>query len=195
MAEVKILVEGYAREGEEFESATATTVLIKDGAVNIVVDPGMDKPALLLALAKENLSPAAINYVILSHNHLDHSLLAGLFDQAKVLHRDDIHTFDGKILTFNSSVFSKDVTVIKTPGHSADSRTVLVKTKLGTVAICEDVFWWMDDEEQKTDRTSLLKHRDIYATDRDALKKSREKVLAAADYIIPGHGRMFKVSQ
>jgi len=34
-----------------------------------------------------------------------------------------------------------------------------------------------------------------YANDLDRLQKSRIKVLELADYIIPGHGKIFKVTK
>jgi len=69
----------------------------------------------------------------------------------------------------------------------------LVKTEdLGKVVIAGDVFWWVDEEEQRTDKQSLLGHEDPYVKDEKALRESRERILNLADYIIPGHGEMFK---
>jgi len=65
----------------------------------------------------------------------------------------------------------------------------------GNVAIVGDVFWWSDAEEQKTDKESLMEHKDTYTKNKDELMKSRELVLEKADYIIPGHGGMFKVKK
>ena len=52
-----------------------------------------------------------------------------------------------------------------------------------------DVFWWAENEEQKVD---IEKHDD-FAEDMKTLKESRRKALEIADFIIPGHGKMFKV--
>jgi len=82
MAEVKVLIKGYAREEGDSEFASSTTSLIKESGLNIIVDPGMNRKLLLEALKKENLSQKDINYVILTHYHLDHSLLAGIFENA-----------------------------------------------------------------------------------------------------------------
>ena len=59
--------------------------------------------------------------------------------------------------------------------------------------VAGDVFWWWSDEEQRTNREGLLGREDPYVKDAAALKKSREELLALADYIIPGHGKMFQV--
>ena len=195
MAELKVLIEGYAKEEEDCESASSTTVLIKDGKLNIIVDPGMNRKFLMNALKKENLMPKDINYVILSHYHLDHSLLTGIFENAKIIYANDVYSFDGKISERKNKVFSNDIEIIKTPGHNSDCRTILVRTKKGVIAICEDVFWWKDDEEQRVDEKNLINHEDPYATDKEKLKESRKLVLEKADYIIPGHGKMFKVNK
>ncbi len=196
MAEVKVLIEGYAKEvnGEEF--ASSSTTLIQESGLNIVVDPGMDRKALLLALEKENLSLDKIDYVILTHTHLDHSLLAGIFEKAKVLDDSDIFSFNGNIESHDGKIPETEIEIIKTPGHDQFHCSVFVKTKeLGKVIIAGDVFWWANDEEQKIDRKSLLERIDPYVKDKSALKKSREKILELADYIIPGHSKIFKVEK
>ena len=58
-----------------------------------------------------------------------------------------------------------------------------------------DVFWWWDNEEQKTDKESLMARKDPYVKNKEQLNESRKKVLEIADYIIPGHGKMFKVEK
>jgi len=196
MAEVKVLIKGYAREEGDSEFASSTTSLIKESGLNIIVDPGMNRKLLLEALKKENLSQKDINYVILTHYHLDHSLLAGIFENAKVMDNEDIYSFDGKIKGHDNKVPGTDIKIIKTPGHDLFHCSVLVKTKeFGQVAIVSDVFWWSDEEEQKTDKESLMNHEDPYVKNKEELMKSRKKVLEIADYIIPGHGKMFKVKK
>ncbi|MCJ7786668.1 hypothetical protein MUP06_00420, partial [Patescibacteria group bacterium] len=56
-------------------------------------------------------------------------------------------------------------------------------------------FWWTDDQEQKTEKESLIRHEDPYVKNREELMNSRKKILEIADYIIPGHGKMFKPSK
>ena len=63
--EVKILVQGYAKEkdGEGFVSSAATLIL--DKGVKVIVDPGMNRVALLESLTKEGLKPEKINFIVL----------------------------------------------------------------------------------------------------------------------------------
>ncbi|MBU4369458.1 MBL fold metallo-hydrolase [Patescibacteria group bacterium] len=196
MTEIKILIKGYAREKNGDEYASSTAVLIKTKNKNIIVDPGIDRKRLLTALKKENLSTNDIDYVILTHYHLDHSLLTGIFAKAKILDQSEIYSWDGKIKEHYGYVPGTDIKIIKTPGHDMFHCSVLVKTKkLGLVAIAADVFWWADKQKQKIDKKNLMKLKDPYVKDKKALKISREKILRIADYIIPGHGKMFKVKK
>jgi glyoxylase-like metal-dependent hydrolase (beta-lactamase superfamily II) len=194
MTKVKVLIKGYAREinGEEF--ASSATTLIQDNGLNIVVDPGMDREALLGGLANEGLKVEDINYVVLTHTHLDHCLLAGIFENAKILDNSDIFSFDGKIGKHDGKIPNTNIEIIETPGHDQFHCSVLAETEdLGKVVIAGDVFWWGDGEEQKTDKQSLLEREDPYVKDEKALRGSREEILNLADYVIPGHGEMFKV--
>lgn len=193
MAKIKVLIKGYAKEINKEEFVSSTTTLIQDKGVRVVVDPGMDRGALLEGLLKEELKPEDIKFVIVTHTHLDHSLLAGIFENAKILDNSDSYSFNGKIGEHEGGVPNTDIEIIRTPGHDQFHCSVLVDTEdLGKVVIAGDVFWWVDEEEQKTDRQSLLEHKDPYVKDEKALRESREKILEVADYIIPGHGEMFK---
>ncbi len=196
MAEVKILVKGYAKEKDGKEFASSTTTLIRDNNLNIIVDPGMDRKALLKALGKEGLKVEDINFVILTHTHLDHCLLTGIFLNAKILDNSDIFSFDGQIKEHKGRVPGTEIKIIETPGHDQFHCSVLVETKdLGKVIIAGDVFWWADDEKQETKKEALLKHEDPYVKDKQALIESRKKILDLADYIVPGHGDIYKVKK
>ncbi|MEK6859517.1 MAG: MBL fold metallo-hydrolase [Nanoarchaeota archaeon] len=196
MAEVKVLIEGYAREEGDAEAASCTTTLIKENDLNIIVDPGMNRGLLLESLKKEKLSIKDINYVILTHTHIDHCLLAGIFEKAIILDDSSTYTFDGKIKGHDGKVPGTNIKIIKTPGHDQFHCSVVVDTKdLGKVVVAADVFWWTDNEEQKTDRKSIMNHKDPYMKNEKQLMESRNKILEIADYIIPGHGKMFKVEK
>lgn len=194
MTKVKVLIEGYA--DEEAGNASSSTTLISDNGFYIIVDPGVNRELLLDALKNNGLSTQDINYVILTHTHLDHCALAGIFENAKILDDTTIYSFNGNEEEHDGKVPGTDIQLISTPGHDQFHCFVLVDTKdYGKVAIGGDVFWWWNEEEQKTDRESLLNHKDPYVKDEKALMESRKKVLELADYVIPGHGKMFKVEK
>lgn len=188
MAEVKILVEGttksdsWAAGREESESCTMT--LIKDGDMKIVVDPGVLKNQQIMvdALKKEGLKIEDITHVFITHSHLDHYRNIGMFPKAKALDYWAIWTDD--ISEPWKEKFTKDIRIIKTPGHNYDELTFLVNTKGGLIAVAGDIYWRENHPEF-----------DEYASDMELLKKSRKKVLEIADYVIPGHGKMFKVKK
>ncbi|MCL4390218.1 MAG: MBL fold metallo-hydrolase [Patescibacteria group bacterium] len=196
MPKIKLLIQGYATEINGVESASSATTLIQDGNANVIVDPGMNRKLLLDNLVKEGLKTEDINYVILTHTHLDHSLLVGIFNNAKVFDNSDVYSFDGKISSHNGKIPNTDIEIIKTPGHDQFHCSVLVNTEeFGKVIIAGDVLWWRDGEKQERDILKLVDREDPYVKDEKALKESRKKVLEVADYIIPGHGPMFKVKK
>lgn len=193
MVQVKILVEGYAREYNGYEKASSTAVLICSRGLNIIVDPGMDRKALLKGLIRQGLKPKDIDFVILTHTHPDHCLLTGIFENARVLDNDLTYSWNGIISKHKGKIPGTEIKIISTSGHDLFHCSVLVKTKeLGRVVIAGDVFWWRDNEKQKIDKGSLLKHKDPFMKSWQKLQTSRKKVLRIADYIIPGHGKMFK---
>lgn len=195
MTKIKVLIEGYAKEIDNGWLASSTATLIESDGKRIIIDPGCNRLKLLTELEKNNLNPSDIDFVILTHNHTDHSLLAGIFENAKVLNDTEIYDNDNQI-EHGGVIPGTDIKIIETPGHDQFHCAVVIEDeKLGKVVVAGDVFWWMDNEEQKTDFDSLISHADPYVKDEEILKNSRKKVLEIADYIIPGHGKIFKVEK
>lgn len=188
MAKIKILLEGFTNADSKIKSdkekTQPTITLVQDKNINMVVDPGvMQNPQDLIAkLKQENLKPEDINFIFLTHSHIDHYKNLGLFPNARILeyfgiwHENTVDEWPEQ--------FTPDIKIIKTPGHNYDSLTLLVKTKQGTIAICGDVFW--KENEPKNDP---------YASDQQKLQQSRKKISTSADFIIPGHGKMFKTKK
>jgi glyoxylase-like metal-dependent hydrolase (beta-lactamase superfamily II) len=192
MAKVSILIEGYAHEGKNgIYVASSTTSLIKSEGKNIMVDPGTNEILLIKAFKKSDLKKKDISFIYLSHYHPDHFLNIRLFPNTdiydgEVLWREDEETYhDGK-------VFGGDVELIKTPGHSLEHTSLLVKTEKGVICLAQDVFWWEDGKQKSDAIEDLINLKDPFAADLMALKKSRKLILDRADWIIPGHGKMFK---
>jgi len=194
MTNVKILIEGYAKEIENGWLASSTTTLVQKDGVNIIVDPGINRKLLLDKLAELNFSPQDIDYVLMTHFHPDHNYLAAIFENAKALDDELIYEND-KETKHRGVVPRTDLKIIQTPGHEKFHASLVVPTQEGVYVIAGDVFWWRDNEKQKTDRDSLMQHQDPFVKDKDALTASREKILEIADYIIPGHGKVFKVEK
>jgi glyoxylase-like metal-dependent hydrolase (beta-lactamase superfamily II) len=202
MAEVRVLVEGVHKPLENgLVKIGCTTTLIKSDQ-NIVVDPGsfVNRNMLIAALKNEGLKPEGIEIVILTHLHIDHSLNTGLFPNAKVFMRFRGETVypgqfqkisEGYLRRFDvlNEPIAENVKIIETPGHTSDSITVLVETAEGVVAITGDAIGGEDqmDLAKKPDPNIFY--------DIEKFDISRNKIIEIADYIIPGHGGMFKVNK
>jgi len=188
MAKIDILVQGYVTKDEKRDRASSSAVLVQDKEVNIIVDPGLAKEELAAALRKLNLKPEDVDYILLTHYHPDHSFGAAWFPKAKILDNEEV--LEGDVVNKHDGFIpNTDLAIMHTPGHADEHCSLAVPTDKGMVVIAGDVFWWTDSEEQKID----INKQDPYAIDFEKLKKSREKVLKIADFVVPGHGKIFKV--
>ena len=195
MADVKVLIEGYAKQTENGWIASSTACLITTGDKKIIADPGCNRKKLLEALGKENLTTSDIDYVFLSHRHPDHVLLAGIFENAKYITFDMNLMYENDLLVeFNKHVLGNEVKIINTPGHVNEHISLLIKTPKGKVAVAGDVIWWLDDEKQVFD-INQKDHSQAIDLNMENLVQSRKKLVELADYIIPGHGKMFKIKK
>jgi glyoxylase-like metal-dependent hydrolase (beta-lactamase superfamily II) len=177
-AELHVLFEGYVGG-----RVASTVVLVLDGDAKIVVDPGMvpGQRAILDPLASYGVDPVEVTDVVFSHHHPDHTINAALFPQARyhdhwAIYQDD--RWDSR--PAEGAVLSPSVRLIETPGHSPQDVTTLVGTSEGLVACTH--LWW----------SSRGPADDPYAPDRELLRAGRERVLAAASLIVPGHGPAFR---
>jgi glyoxylase-like metal-dependent hydrolase (beta-lactamase superfamily II) len=195
LAEVKILIEGYAKQVPKGWVASSTCCLITAQGKRIITDPGCNRKKLLDALSKEGLSVSDIDYVFLSHRHPDHVLLAGIFENAKFVTFDANLIYDGDVMhEFGVHEFGGEVEIMDTPGHVEEHLALAVDTANGKVVIAGDVIWWVDREKQVLD-INQVDHSQAKGLDMKKLIESRKKILKIADYIIPGHGKMFKVNK
>lgn len=188
MAEVKVLIEGYttadSKAGGGEEKTCPTVSLVKDKNIIMVVDPGVleSQQMLINKLEEHGISASDVNYVCITHSHIDHYRNIGMFPDAKTLEYFGI--WDKNVSNDWWEAFSDNIRVLKTPGHDDTSITLIVKTEQGQVAVCGDVFW--------KENYPLI---DAYANNQDKLNESREVVLENADWIVPGHGPMYKVDK
>jgi glyoxylase-like metal-dependent hydrolase (beta-lactamase superfamily II) len=192
MAKVKILIEGYAKKTKDGWLASSSTTLIEDSGKKIIVDPGINRKLLLEKLREEGLTPDDIDVVFITHYHPDHAFLASMFEKTVVIDGDTIYKKDNET-GYEGKVPGTNLEVILTPGHTHEHAALLATTDKGTLVIAGDVFWWTDEEEQQTaDVEVLINKEDPFTKDWEALKASRQKILEIADWIIPGHGKMFR---
>ncbi len=182
MATVHLLHAGYIRENGTRVGSSIT--FVRDGDALIVVDPGLvaSRGLILEPLAALGVAAEAVTHVFLSHHHPDHTMNVALFPNAEVVdfwarYRDDLwldHGGDGWSMTPHTQLWL-------TPGHSEEDASLIVDADDGVYAMTH--CWW------RTDRTPAL---DPYCADQALLDFHRERVLAAADVVIPGHGEPFR---
>ena len=117
MTEVKVLVKGWttADSKEPVEESTGATIsLVIDKNIKMVVDPGVleNQQILVNALKKEGLSIDDINYVCLTHSHIDHFRNIGMFPKAKS--SDYWGLWDKNTLKFNTKPrrFTEDIEIV-----------------------------------------------------------------------------------
>lgn len=183
-AEVHILFNGYARDGETptISRVASTIGFVRDGVIRVIIDPGMtpDQNAILAPLATLGESPVSITDVVFSHHHPDHTLNAALFPNARfhdywAIYKGD--TWEDR--PAEGYVLSPSIRLIETPGHTPQDITTLVGTPGGIVAFTH--LWW--SAEGPAD--------DPLAADMQAIHANRERVLQIATLIVPGHGAPF----
>lgn len=189
MATVKILVKGYAKEGD-VEQASSTSVLVVDKDVKVVVDPGINRQALAEGLQKEGLKPEDIQFVLITHYHPDHAYGAAWFPQATLVDYAYVYKQDAEE-KHDGFIPGTELAIMHTPGHTPEHCSLAVPTEQGMVVIAGDVFWWPDGQSQSLD----VNYPDEYAQDQDRLIESRKKVLKLADIVIPGHGQIISVEK
>lgn len=182
-ASAKIIKPGYFKWiGRDRCKASCNVTLIRDGKKNILVDtgaPGEDKK-LIAALKKEKLKPEDIDIVIITHPHADHIGNNFLFSQS--LFVDSLGEFRGDkfLLAKPERKVAENVYITATPGHALEDISAIAETEKGIVAVIGDLFWKAGDNKL------------IQIESGKKLAKSRKKILKVADWLIPGHGEMFK---
>ena len=188
MAEVFVLINGYFRNLSKTRCVAGSTItLIMDKGKKILIDTGnpKDRDKILEALKKHNLRPKDVDIVINTHFHPDHTGCNYLFDKSRFLVSGV--AFWGDIFDRSEKMqrISSNVKIIPTPGHSEDSITILAKTDKGIVAVVGDLFWM-----EKDNKIKLLEDD---CSDKKLFYKNRKKIFKIADWIVPGHGKMFKI--
>jgi glyoxylase-like metal-dependent hydrolase (beta-lactamase superfamily II) len=177
-----VLCAGYAAD-----RVASTVVLIRDEGAVIVVDPGMvaSRERILGPLAQLGVDSAQVTDVVLSHHHPDHTLNAALFERARV--HDFWAIYQGDVWTDRPAdgfQLSPSVTLMATPGHTAQDISTLITTEDG-LAACTHL-WWSEEGPAV----------DPLAEDQELLEQSRARLLARTPaLIVPGHGAPFAATR
>ena len=131
---------------------------------------------------------------------MDHIANTNLFPNAKIYLKFSKSPYPGqlqdpkegtlqRIDIIEGKEIAAGVKVIELAGHSADLAGLLIETEKGNVVIASDAI----SNEAWTDITR--KPDEILTYSIIEYDKSRKKILELADWIIPGHGNIFKVKR
>ncbi|RZC42539.1 Lactamase B domain containing protein [Asbolus verrucosus] len=152
-----------------------------------------DGDKLITALVDHGINCEDINYVISTHGHSDHIGCNYLFPKAThivgfcISQKDRYFHHDfksGKEYRINDKI-----TIIPTPGHTLQDVTVIINSGKGTIAITGDLF------EREDDLSNCNIWKSAGSDSEELQVMNRLKILQLADYIIPGHGAMFKTDK
>ena len=179
MAQLDVLCSGYIGRG-----VASTVSLVRAEGLVAVVDPGMvpSRSTILDPMAELGVSPAQVTDVIISHHHPDHTINIALFPEDVRIHdhwaiyQRDVWTSRGA----DGVELAPGVSLIETPGHTAQDITTLVDADDGTAALTH--LWWHEGHDH-----------DPFAVDHDELERQRRRVSSMATLIVPGHGPPFRV--
>lgn len=215
MNEVIVLNEGYSamEEGDGCEGsssvmvANCTCTLIKSHDCNIIVDTmtPWDGDLLLQKLQEHRLAPDDISWVVSTHGHSDHLGNNNLFLSARHIVGTNISQRNRYFIhDFTSAPYrlSPTIEVVATPGHTLSCVSLLIrngtitmnpestgaKAPASTIAVVGDLF------ERAEDIADSGLWLDAGSEDPAGQRCNRAKMAAVADFIVPGHGAAFVVT-
>ena len=192
-----IVLEGILvrdRFGAILDASSTVTLIRTEDSGNILVDTGefsRQKDLIHGLKSIGRLEPEDIDKVVFTHGHGDHMGNNKLFLNAEFYYHPDEHIIsrhkargshevsEGFILANKPRVY-----VIETPGHTRGCITVIINY--------DDVFAAAGDALPIEDNYRQWVPPGINI-DPELAIRSMERIVDAADYVIPGHGRMFKI--
>src|SRR3989338_3794913 len=157
----------------------------KPGEKNIIADTGSPGYAdeILASLKKEGLKPEDIEFVLITHTHMDHVFNTYLFRNASIV-RCRVVDYPNHTLTMfksSDSVKIPGVAILPTPGHAENHTSYVVKSGGKTYVIAGDA---IREERIKTGTFGVPPNQEYI--------DSARKIAEIADVIIPGHGRIIQ---
>jgi glyoxylase-like metal-dependent hydrolase (beta-lactamase superfamily II) len=160
--------------GQILDARSSVTMIINERH-KIMVDSGLlgEEEPLCMALAELGVKPKEIDCIVNTHSHPDHCGNNHLFSKAKVLTAKE------------GDVIAPGVWVLATPGHSMDSISVVVEMQMKTIVISGDALPTLGNFQKNVPPALHV--------DYDLAVASMQRILALADYVVPGHDFPFSI--
>ena len=192
-----MLVPGFVGPLHDGGYPTGGTVTLVKGNPIVIVDTGdvSQRQQILDGLATHRVAAADVAWVVNTHGHLDHIGNNNLFPAATFVLDGDIarsgeyrtHDFARGPLLIAGGPGANALTILRTPGHTNHDLSVIVATPIGTVAVVGDLFEHAGDDADGSWQR--------WSQDERLQLESRARVRAMAEYIVPGHGNIFRVER
>ncbi|XP_027563038.1 metallo-beta-lactamase domain-containing protein 1 [Neopelma chrysocephalum] len=190
---VRVLRVGYNRpQPDGSVLADGSVTLVSGGPVTALVDTGgpWDAPLLPALLGAHGVTPRDVTHLVVTHGHSDHAGNLNLFPRATTLVGFDLSRGEGVYLPHGLAqgvplpLDPPFLEVLPTPGHVRAHVSLVARgTSLGTVVVAGDLFEREGDEGEWG----------ALSEDPREQRRSRRRVVAVADVIVPGHGPPFRV--
>jgi N-acyl homoserine lactone hydrolase len=161
-------------EGGKILDARSSVTLVIQESKKIVVDTGLfgEEEIILNALARLELRPENIDAVINTHSHPDHCGNNHIFFESEI------------IVPKEGEIIAPGLWIMKTPGHSRDSISVVVEAS-EIVVVAGDALPTFDN---------FLKNvPPALHVDSNLAVSSMERIISLAEVVVPGHDRPFSI--
>lgn len=198
MNKIKLLIQGKAmfnNAAEWHEDYSAVVLIERSNGEKIIFDPGCNRELLLKSLEENDLKPEDVNYVFLSHKHIDHMMLMGIFEKANIVTGNSFYE-GARFKRHNKDVWD-DIKMIYTPGHIEDHYCLIVDTVEGKYCLAGDLWWFSEGEQpefSKENIDELINFKDPVGKDEASQISSRKRIIKEkVDFIIPGHGKIINL--
>jgi N-acyl homoserine lactone hydrolase len=201
-----VLSPGYLRRapnGTILEARSSVT-LVCTGRMNIIIDTGLpgDGDRIMEGLAEAGLKPSDVDVVVNTHDHKDHTGENRLFTGARIIcgYRG-LEKSGGRIqiapvrvipTAEHRMVLDPNVQVIRTPGHTRDSISVVMMGVSSNFAGPADTMIAAGDA-LPTEANYLKGVPPAISYDSTVSLQSMAMITSLADCVIPGHDKPFRV--
>ncbi|CAB3404885.1 unnamed protein product [Caenorhabditis bovis] len=178
------------RGGDDPRGVTGSVSLARRDDLRILIDAGdpWNGSEIIAELRKLSLCASDVTHVIITHGHVDHCANLLLFPFSTIIMDSDFVKKQSRHAPPDYSTIeefpfqlSENIKIHKLRGHTHSDLLVEIFEEDGsTTMVCGDLI------ESETDDGMEL------AVDKMQLEESQRFIFSRADFIVPGHGKMFK---